>query len=276
MPLLEEALRLDPTPTVWFDLALAYRGAGRIAAAVTAFERYLTTPEADAPEARLRAIRDELPTLLRSVARLRLAITPADAVVRVDGREALRAGDEIRVDPGTHVLDVEAPNHQATRREITPQAGMTMMLEMHLQPLAVSVPTAPPPTPVTPPRVPTPAAAPARATVTVEPNVPTASISIDGVSHGSGLVTVPLEPGEHQVVASAAGHTPWRRTVMVTPGSSQRLSAVLTSRQRAGWVLPVAVAGGAMVATAVVVGILIATRGEADPTQGNWATVREP
>lgn len=56
---LDEVVRLDPTPTAWFDLALAYRGAVRIAATVTAFERYLAAPEPDAPRARLRAIREE-------------------------------------------------------------------------------------------------------------------------------------------------------------------------------------------------------------------------
>jgi len=75
---------------------------------------------------------------------------------------------------------------------------------------------------------------------------------------------------------SAAGHDPWTRTLQVAPGASQRVSAALDARRGNGWVLPVAIAGGAAVATAVIVGVLVATRGEADPTPGSWTTVREP
>lgn len=275
MPLLEEAVRLDATATGWFNLALAYRGAGRIAGAVTAFERYLSAPEPNAPEARLRAIRDELPTLLRSVARLRVDVTPPNASVRVDGREAAMTHGELRVDPGTHVLEVNAAGHAPSRREITSQAGMTMVLEVHLTPsVAVTVPV-PVPAPVAPAVV-APPAAPVTATLTVEPSVPGASVTVDGESRGSGSVTLTLPAGAHRVAVNASGHEPWTRTLNLAPGATQRISASLEARSSRGWVLPVAIAGSAAVVTGVVIGVLAATRGTAEPTSGSWAVVREP
>jgi len=228
MPLLEEATRLDPTPTAWFDLALAYRGAGRIAAAATAFERYLAAPEPGAPEVRLRAIRDELSTLLRSVARLRIDVTPATATVRVDGREAQLSQGELRVDPGTHVLEIDAPEHLPARREITPQAGMSMMLEVRLQPRVAAV-TSPAPLP---PHAPTPAAPPppSTGTVTIEPSVPGASVSIDGEARGSGAVTVSLPPG----AAPRSGERRRARPLdSNAPGRAGRLAARFRGARRA-------------------------------------------
>lgn len=273
MPLLEDAVRIDPTPTGRFNLALAYRGAGRIAAAIATFERYLEAPEVGVPEARLRAIRDELPMLLRSVARLRIDVSPPSATLRVDGRETALVHGELRIDPGTHVLELDAADHAPARREITAQAGMTMMLELRLQPRALATP---PPTNVASSGAPPAAAPPPTGTLTLEPDVPGAVVSVDGASRGSGPLTLTLPAGEHRVLVTASGREPWSRMLHVVPGSSQRVSASLTTRGSNGWVLPVAIAGGAAVVTAVVIGVLAATRGDAEPTPASWAVVREP
>ena len=69
-----ESYRLNPLPDVLFNLALAFRGSGRIAAALGAFERYLATAPADAPTPRVQAIRLLLPQLQQSERWLLLAL----------------------------------------------------------------------------------------------------------------------------------------------------------------------------------------------------------
>lgn len=272
MPHLEESVRVEPSPLGWFNLALAYRGAGRVAAAVSAFERYLTAPEPDAPAARLAAIRAELTGLLRSVARLQVTVTPPDATVRVDGREASMNSGELRVDPGTHALAFEAPGHEPLRREVNLQAGATMVLELQLRPVATASPVRPPAAPGPPP-APT---VPTTGGLTVEPSVASAAVYVDGTARGSGPVTLSLPVGAHRVEVRAVGYQTWSREVQVQAGGLMRLSPGLTAQGgRGGWVLPVAIAGGAAAVTAAVIGLAYATRGVAPATSGSWDTTRE-
>ncbi len=218
LPHLEESTLLEPSPLGWFNLGLAYRGAGRIAAAVSAFERYIASPEPDAPPARLTALRAELPNLSRSIARLRVHVTPAGATIRVDGRPATMSGSEIRVDPGTHAIEFHLAGHESASREVNPTAGALVVLEIQLRPMVQA------PTPV----------------ITAVPAV--------------GPVIQPSSPSA---------------VVRVGPDARQ-------ASGRRGWVLPVALLGGAAVAAAVILGVVVATSGTAPPMNGSWDTVREP
>jgi hypothetical protein len=211
VPELEEAVRAEATPIRWYNLALAYRGAARAAAACDAFDRYLEQPEAGASEARLAAVRVEREALLGVVARVRLRVTPSSAALRVDGREAARVPAELRLDPGVHALEFTAPGHEPRRHELTLRSGGEVTLEFFLLPL-------PSPPPVT-------------------------------------LAAVPSPPAS---LFAPPRHSPPAAT---TP--------------RRGWVLPVAIAGGVVAVTAIIIGVLFATRGIADPTVGDWDTVRE-
>jgi hypothetical protein len=235
MPHLEESVRLESSPLGWFNLALAYRGAGRIAAAVNAFERYLAAPEPEAPAVRLAAIRGELIGLLRSVARLQVSVTPPSATIRVDGREATMSNGELRVDPGTHAIAFEAPGYEPSRREVNLQAGATVVLDLQLHPIAPVAAAQPLAVPLT---------------IAVAPPAPTVRERPDGTSS---------------------------RPVQLQAGNAERLNAsVMPQSQGRGWVLPVVIASGAAVVTAVVIGVAFATRGMATPTQGSWDTRQEP
>ena len=83
---LEEAVRVEPTPLAVYNLGLAYRGVGRSADAVAAFERYLAAPERRATPAVLTAVRQEVEGLRARLALLVVETDPADATVTVDGR----------------------------------------------------------------------------------------------------------------------------------------------------------------------------------------------
>lgn len=143
VPELEEAVRQEATPIRWYNLALAYRGAAQAAAACDAFYRYLASPEAGASEARLAAVREEVASLLQSVATVRLTVDPEGAALRVDRRASPTVAGELLLDPGMHVLELEAPSCEPLRRELSVRAGEIHSLELRLRP--TPPPQLPPP-----------------------------------------------------------------------------------------------------------------------------------
>lgn len=134
-----QSYRLNPLPDVLFNLALALRGAGRYAAAIGAFERYLATAPVNVPRARRDAVRDLLPQLRTQVGSVRLDLAPSDAALLVDGHEVQRVVNDqalgelaavdphdaraLLLDPGVHVVEASAPGFHAERHEITVRSG---------------------------------------------------------------------------------------------------------------------------------------------------------
>lgn len=154
-----QSYRLNPLPDVVFNLALALRGAGRFAASIGAFERYLATAPAHMPRARREAVRELLPQLRAQVASVRVEVDPADATLRVDGQTIERAangsdvGELVAVDPrdanvllldaGAHSIEVLREGFRAERREITVRGGsqtserMVLVREVPVVPVVV-------------------------------------------------------------------------------------------------------------------------------------------
>lgn len=58
-----------------------------------------------------------------------------------------------------------------------------------------------------------------------------ADIVVDGKFVGNAPSTLTLEAGDHKVDISSNGYQPWTRTLTVTPGSSEKLNAVLAKQQ---------------------------------------------
>ncbi len=245
---LREAMRLRPTPVTQYNLGLALRGLGRYLDAIEVFEAYLRAPEARASPERLAAVRDELADIRRAVARVELALRPAAATVRVDGRPVEARASVVSLDPGRHVLDVEADGFERDHREVTLAPGAQVVLAITLRPVT------------------------AESRLIVEPSVPEGRVSIDARPVGGGRVEESVAPGEHMVEVRAVGYETWRRTVRVNERVTLRVDAALTpvSGASRGWVIPVAVGGGALVAAGLVTAIVLAARGDEEPIRGNW------
>lgn len=144
-----ESYRRNPVPDVLFNLALAFRGAGRIAAALGAFERYLAAAPANAPPERLRAITQIVPQLEQQVGHIQLHLEPTSATLRIDGRSvsqgaaneqlndfgsADQAGGLIRLDPGQHTIEASMDGYRAASHEVLVRSGSTERLEIVLAP----------------------------------------------------------------------------------------------------------------------------------------------
>ncbi|MBI5516106.1 MAG: PEGA domain-containing protein [Deltaproteobacteria bacterium] len=132
---LEASYRLRAVPVVLFNLGLAYRGLGRNLAAIDAFERYLSAPERSVDPARLAAVRRELDALRAQVVTLNVRVTPSNAVLRVDGRTVNRNATAATVDPGNHMVELEAEGYRSWRREYTLEPGQALPLDVRLEPL---------------------------------------------------------------------------------------------------------------------------------------------
>jgi tetratricopeptide (TPR) repeat protein len=94
--------------------------------ALSASERPLT------PE-----MRTEIQGLLRQarafITRIRVSVEPAWAKIRVDARPVERdANGFIRIDPGTHELAFEAPNHETQMRTLRATGGEELTLDIVL------------------------------------------------------------------------------------------------------------------------------------------------
>jgi hypothetical protein len=163
-PALAESQRLDPRPGTLFAQADCNAKAGKIATAVALYEDYQRsiasqTPAVKAKHAdRLKIARAQIDKLRPAVPSLTLVLpasAPRDAHVRRDGIDlsAAALGVALPVDPGEHVVTVEANGRRPSEQRFTLERGQQKTVELTLggaaaageTPPAVATKTAPPP-----------------------------------------------------------------------------------------------------------------------------------
>lgn len=234
----ERSLACRPLAVVNYNLALAYRGLGRRLAAIEAFQRYLDAPEASATPERLQAIRDEMAEIRQQVVELTVsAIDPPGAQLRVDDRAwhtadgaplSFSAASPLRLDPGPHVLTWTAPEHAPVRWSEDFRPGYRDVRTVSLPWLQ-------------------------EGRLVVEPSVPTAVVYVDRERVGVGrYASEALPPGRYALEIRADGYQVFQRSVEVGRTGVVRVDAALARRALPGWVVPVSVVGGLVVAGAIV------------------------
>lgn len=129
----EASYQLNPIPRVLYNLALAYRGAGRHLRAVEAFERYLQEQPA-IPVDRRDAVAREVQELRGRVGVIACRIRPREARFRIDG-ELRECTLSVLVDPGERVLEVEAEGHRPARHRVRIGPGTEVDFRVSLRPL---------------------------------------------------------------------------------------------------------------------------------------------
>lgn len=247
---LERSYALRPVPVALYNLALAHRGLGRYRSAIALFDRFLAAPGDAAPE-RLAAIRAERDELARALVEATFHVTPADATLRIDGGDPVPSPATLVLDPGAHVLEWSAPAHRPRREAITATPGSRPSLDITLDPIR-------------------------EGRLQVEASVPSATITLDGARVGTGRIDREVPVGEHTLALRADGFRPAQRAVRVTPGGTVRVVITLERSGPPGWVLPVAIGGGAVVLGAVITGVVLALQPEVPALRsGSLDTFRE-
>jgi len=175
----DAAYRLVPHPATLYNIGLALVALDRRAEAATALRRYLheSTNEPQPKRARARAQLDRLVVELGVV---QLAIEPAGARVRVDGRPVERTA-ELLLAPGAHRVQASRSGHTLEERELIVVAGTTQTLKLTLARVA---------------KVSAAAAPDGQLRVVV---FPYGSVRVDGEPRGSSPLTLTLPSGPHVI-----------------------------------------------------------------------------
>jgi hypothetical protein len=240
--LLEQSQRLRASAVVTYNLGVAYRAVGRFREAVTAFEQYLVSPPRSATPEDLTRVRAELGTLRNQLVSLRVRVTPSNAELTLDGRVERPANGAIAIDPGAHTLEATAPRHQTARRSFQAVAGTPVELAIDLVADATT------------------------GRLSIQPSIASARVSVDGTLVGRGAVERMVEEGRHHVHIEADGHAPEDRNVTIVAGGAARLEVSLRPLGPPGWVLPVAIVGGVVIAGSITAAIVVAARPAAEYT----------
>ncbi|MFO0560676.1 MAG: PEGA domain-containing protein [Polyangiales bacterium] len=206
----EESLRRNPAPVAQFNLAFAYRGLGRYLDAVDAVERFLANP-GNTPADRVEAARLELQRMRAAVARVRVRVEPEGATVLIDARPGRLRDGAFDVDPGRRVIEVSRVGYRPERREIVLAQGATEELSVSLAVIDTA------------------------GRLRVEPSVPGARVSIDGVFVGTGIVERPARMGAHQIEITAEGYLRFTRSVRVGGTGLVRVDATLQRPRPNPW-----------------------------------------
>jgi hypothetical protein len=167
-PALAESQRLDPRPGTAFTQAECNNKWGKIATAVALYEDYQRALASQPPAVkakhadRLKIARAQIDKLRPTVPSLTLTLpasAPRDARVRRDGTElsAAALGVALPVDPGEHVVIVDAPGRRPSEQRFTLERGQQKTVELTLGGAASGEPTPPAGTKTAPPPADTPA-----------------------------------------------------------------------------------------------------------------------
>ena len=245
---LEEARALYPTASIHFNLGLAYRAVGRLRAGIDAVERFLTAVGANGDEARAAEARRYLRTLRASLGEVRLDIVPRDAALSLDGEPVPRGTRELRLDPGEHQLQVEAPGHVSAGERFTVEAGRERLVQVVL------------------------ASATHLGTVALDVTPDGAAVVVDGRPLGTGDRVLTLEVGRHEVLAEYRGDETTQAVEVLEDREVGLALTVRSTRRRRivlAVVLSVLVAGGA----AATLGYFAANPRREDPLPTQLGTV---
>jgi hypothetical protein len=162
----KEAYELVPSPKIFYNFGLAYRGMGKTTAAIEAFEKFLAeAPEAD-PERRADA-EHQRELLLPQIGSVVVSCDTDGAEISVDGQSygVTPLKGAIRLDPGPHQLVIEEAGVAHFTQKLMTESGQQVAVMAALRPTVVApvaVQAAPavavlgtaPPRPVEPPAAP--------------------------------------------------------------------------------------------------------------------------
>lgn len=196
------SLDLVDRPVTAFNLALCYYALERYVEAIEALDRYRAQADiATEGDAYVEAQR-MLAHAQRAVAEIHVDVLPVNATVILDGRPIEGEGARVaRVNPGSHVIRVEAEGHAPQLIEVEAEPGVTLRRAVQLDSTLL----------------------PARLEVSLLERAPGTRILVDGEEVGTTGAAIELEPGEHTVSVLAPDREPVERPVVLEHNQHLRL-----------------------------------------------------
>ncbi|MBI5500399.1 MAG: PEGA domain-containing protein [Deltaproteobacteria bacterium] len=186
-------------------------------------------------EQRVAALRIQLGIREVTTGTIRVATSPAGALVQLDGTEAGVTPIDLEVPPGPHRIDVTLDGYEPSGMDVTVAVGQTAMAQLALV-AAVVAPTS------------------GRLVCASEPDG--ARVLVDGAELGRTPLTLPaLEAGEHQVRIELDEERVTEETVNVPADGTARVTVTFGGRVHQGWFWGVASAAVALGAGAAGTGV---------------------
>jgi hypothetical protein len=132
-----EAWALAKTPEVAANLAIVEAGFGHHRDAAEHFRFALLHLSARTTAAQRRAVAAGLDAEKAHVLTLKVESVPVTAHIAIDGQVSTGAlsGDELYVEPGRHQIHADAPGYQSITLSIDGAAGITLPVQVELQPI---------------------------------------------------------------------------------------------------------------------------------------------
>lgn len=191
-----------PKPLVLYNIAMCLKVLGRHVEAVPEFEKYLTDAGPNPiPDARPQA-EEALFQLRKSVGSLRVKGAPQGAWLEIDGqrRVATPLEQPVLLESGRHVLTLSIAGFEPFRQEVDIQPETEQTLSVELVPI--------------------------QAYLQLDCGTENAEVSINQVVVGTCPFSGEVPAGETEIVATAPAMEPFRKTVILEPGSRVAVQAV--------------------------------------------------
>ncbi|HJX66727.1 MAG TPA: PEGA domain-containing protein [Polyangia bacterium] len=221
----ERSVALYPTQNSLFNLANCYKALQRYGDALAAIERLRKDFAGKLKPEIKDAVERQQQEINSLVARLTLQTVPADATIRIDGKD-MGTGPKLGpllLGPGEHEIEAARSGYRSQRRSVKLVSGAGRTEKFVLEG--------------------------ASGNLVVRANVAGAAVFVDGRQVGTTPLDEPLAlpPGEYVLNLRAAGHEDAERSIEVQSDSKQVLDIVLAPKTAA----PSSAASGATPASEI-------------------------
>jgi hypothetical protein len=221
----ERSVALYPTQNSLFNLANCYKALQRYGEAIAAIERLRREFSGKLKPEIKDAVERQQQEINSLVARLTLQTVPADATIRIDGKD-MGTGPTLGpllLGPGEHEIEAARSGYRSQRRSVKLVSGAGRTEKLVLEG--------------------------ASGNLVVRANVAGAAVFVDGRQVGTTPLDEPLalSPGRHTFNVRAAGHEDAERSLEVQSDSKQVLDIVLAPKTAA----PSSAASGATSASEI-------------------------
>ncbi len=204
----ERSVALYPTQNSLFNLANCYKALQRYGDALAVIERLKRDFSGKLKPEIKEAVEREQQDIQSLVARLTLRTAPADATIKIDGKDVGQGPTlgPLLLGPGEHEIEAARPGRRSERRTVKLVSGLDRTEKFDLE-----VETG---------------------QVVVLVNLAGASVFVDGQQVGTTPLTetLSLPPGRHVLSVRAADHEDAQRDIEVQAGTKQVLDIVLSAK----------------------------------------------
>ena len=259
----KESYRLNPAPTVLYNIAVCYEILNRYADAAAYIKECLDKGKDKIKPEQKKKAEQKLEELEGFIGGLKIEVSEAGAAISVDGKDSGEGPTAtITVDVGKHEILVKKPGFKEWKGEVNVVSGKTKKVIVTLVPISgVKAGDAKGSS-----------AASGLAVLSVKCKQKNATVLIDGKEAAGVPMRKELESGFHEVKVSAKGFDAWSDTIDLKAGENYTVDIQLT-KKKAGkslwWLwatLGVVVGGG--VAAAIAAGLM-----QEDEATGSLATI---